>query len=178
MVLRAVVPEDAPGVLRSHSDPRLFEFDPHERHSTLAQSERFIAPMVAHWRRYGFGYWSVLVPRHWWPDGVDDAGPDASDRVHAGLGGVQHYAILGEPVLNVYFRLAVEVQGRGLGGHIVTESIRLAAEVAPGIDLVIRTRPANAVARRVAERAGFVNAGLEPGGINMQLLRYTARSGR
>jgi RimJ/RimL family protein N-acetyltransferase len=76
-------------------------------------------------------------------------------------------------VLNVYYRLAPEVQGRGLAGHIVSASIQAAAELAPGIDLVVRTRPANAAARRVAERAGFVDQGLEPGATAMQLLRLT-----
>lgn len=169
MVLREIVAADAAGVLASHGDPLVYTFDPHEVHTDLVYSQRFIAPMIDHWRRYGFGYWSVLVPAQWWPEGVRDA--DRRDLVHAGLGGVHHHTIAGEPVLNVYFRFARAVHGRGLAGHVVAQSARMAAEVAPGTDLVVRTRPANAVARRVAERAGFVDEGLEPGTTDMQLLR-------
>ena len=75
-------------------------------------------------------------------------------------------------MLNVYFRLAPSVQGRGLAGLIVAAAVRMAPVVAPGVDIVVRTRPANAAARRVAERAGFVDEGLEPGTTDMQLLRY------
>ena len=50
----------------------------------------------------------------------------------------------------------------------------LAPLVAPGTDLVVRTRPANAAARRVAERAGFVDLGLEPDTTDMQQLRLAA----
>jgi len=94
--------------------------------------------------------------------------------VHAGLGGIHHHTIAGVPVLNVYFRFGPEVQGRGLAGAVVAEAIRMAPHVAPDVDLVVRTRPANAAARRVAERAGFVDEGLEPGTTDMQLLRLSA----
>jgi RimJ/RimL family protein N-acetyltransferase len=39
----------------------------------------------------------------------------------------------------------------------------------------VQTRPANSAARHVAERAGFVDEGLEPGNTDMQLLRLRAR---
>lgn len=174
MVLRRVLIADATGVLASHGDPRVYAFDPHEVHTDLAHSQRFLAPMVAHWERTGFGYWSVLVPADWWSDGERGADPSDGDRVHAGLGGVTSHAVAGTPVLNVYFRLALDLHGRGLAGLIVAESVRIGAVVAPGVDLVVRTRPGNAIARRVAERAGFIDEGLEPGTTDMQLLRLTA----
>jgi hypothetical protein len=37
--------------------------------------------------------------------------------VHAGLGGIQDHAIAGDPVLDVYFRLAPDVQCRGIAGR-------------------------------------------------------------
>jgi RimJ/RimL family protein N-acetyltransferase len=167
LLLRAMLPGDAAGVLAVHGDPRVYEFDPAETHRDLAHSREQMAPILDHWARYGFGYWSVLVPRTWWPEGTEMEG----DRVFAGVGGIQHHTVAGEPVLNVYFRLAPAVQGRGIAGRIVESAIRMAKQVEPGLDIVVRTRPANAAARRVAERAGFNDEGLEPGYDDMQLLR-------
>ncbi len=177
MVLRAAASADAAGQLAVHGDPRVYTLDPNETHRDLDHTRRFLAPVLGHWERYGFGYWTVLVPSAWWPDGVAAAGHD-HDRVIAGLAGVQHHTILDaddgsrQPVLNVYFRLSPEVQGRGLAGRVVRCGQRLGPVVAPGLDLVVRTRPANAAARRVAEREGFVDEGLEPGTTDMQLLRW------
>jgi ribosomal-protein-alanine N-acetyltransferase len=171
LVFRRPTFDDAEGVLSVHGDPRVYEFDPHERHSYVAHSERFLVPMVEHWERHGFGYWTVLVPRQWWRGGVGGPEPPDGDRVHAGLGGLHHHTVAGQPVLNVYFRLAPAIHGRGVAGRIVAAGAQMAAEVAPGIDLVIRTRPANEAAKRVALRSGFVDEGLEPGTADMQLLR-------
>jgi RimJ/RimL family protein N-acetyltransferase len=128
--------------------------------------------MIAHWGTHGFGYWSVLVPAPSWPEGVRGASPDDGDRLVAGLGGIQSYTLQGVTVLNVYFRFAVAAQGRGLARTVMEEALAVAPLVAAGTDVVVRTRPANVVARRVAERAGFVDEGLEPGTTDMQLLRY------
>jgi [ribosomal protein S5]-alanine N-acetyltransferase len=54
--------------------------------------------------------------------------------------------------------------------------VRLAPHIAPGVDLVVLTRPANAAARRVAVGGGFVDEGFEPGTTNMQLLRLKPSS--
>jgi RimJ/RimL family protein N-acetyltransferase len=169
VTFRRLTPADAAGVLAIHGDARVYEFDPDERHLDIAQSQRFLEPMVAHWSEHGFGYWAVTVPHTWWSTGPREV--DSSTAVFAGIGGIQHHRVADRPVLNVYFRLAPEVQGLGLAGRILAAGVHLATERAPGTDVVVRTRPANVVARRVAERAGFTDEGLEPGDPNMQLLR-------
>ena len=174
VVLRRVVAADAAGVLAVHGDPRVYELDPDLTHPDLAASARFLAPALEHWDEHGFGFWSVLVPTAWWPHGAPAPLPEDGDRVGAGMAGIRHHVLVGEPVLNVYYRFAPQVQGRGLAGRALDACVRMAPEVAPGIDLVVRTRPANAAARRVAERAGFVDLGLEPGDPTMQLLRLPA----
>lgn len=174
VTLRRPVPADAAGVFSVHGDPRTYELDPDLTHPDVAASAAFLVPPLEHWQRYGFGLWTVLVPASWWPAGVPGPGPDDAGLVHAGLGGIRHHVMAGEPVLNVYYRLAPAVQGRGLAGTVLSTAVEQAARTLPGLDLVVRTRPDNAAARRVAERGGFVDQGLEPGTDDMHLLRRPA----
>lgn len=136
------VAEDAPGVLAVHGDPRVYELDPHEAQRDLADAERFLAPILRHWDEWGFGYWTVLVDRELWPDGIPGPLRDDGARVNVGLGGVQRYTLAGALVLNVYFRLAPAVHSHGIAGRIVQAALVLAPGLAPGADVVARTRPA------------------------------------
>lgn len=174
VLLRRPVAGDAAGVLAVHGDPRVYEHDPDLTQTDLAQASDFLREPLEHWERWGFGFWTVLVPSSWWAEGEPGPLPADGARVHAGLGGIRHHVMAGEPVLNIYYRLAPQVQGRGLAGRVLDAATRMAPSVAPGVDLVVRTRPANAAARRVAERGGFVDEGLEPGTDDMQLLRLRA----
>lgn len=173
-LLRRPVPGDVPGVYAVHRDPAVYQHDPQEVHPDADHSARFLAPMLDHWDRHGFGYWSILVPASVWPAGEPGADSADGDRVFAGLGGIQHRITPGNASLNVYYRLGVPAQGHGLTRLLMQRVLALAPLVAPDIDLVVRTRPNNAAARRVAERAGFVDEGLEPGTADMQLLRLPA----
>lgn len=170
ILLRRPTTADTVGMFVVHRDPAVYRHDPQETHPDIDHTTRFLAPMLAHWADHGFGYWAVLVPRTLWPDGERGDEDSDGDRVIAGLGGIQRHTLAGRDVLNVYYRLAPATQGRGLAGTILQQAIAIAPQVAPGADLVVRTRPANAVARHVAERAGFHDQGLEPGTTDMQLL--------
>ena len=169
MRLRRPVPADAAGVFSVHGDPRSYPLDPGLMHREVGDSAEFIGSIDHHWSRHGFGYWAVLVPRDWWPEGVPDHEDDG--WVHAGLGGIQHHEANGEQVLNVYYRFGTAVQGRGIAAYVLEEATALAPQVAPGRDLLVRTRPENGAARRVAERAGFSDLGLSPWEDDTQLLR-------
>jgi RimJ/RimL family protein N-acetyltransferase len=171
-VLRRPTAADTPGVFAVHRDPAVYRYDPQETHPDPEHTARFLAPMLAHWAEHGFGYWSVLVPRAVWPDGAP--GADDGDRVLAGLGGIQHHTMADRPVLNVYYRFAPAAQGRGLATTVLQHAVSIAPLVAPGTDVVVRTRPANTIARHVAARAGFIDEGLEPGTTDMQVLRHRA----
>jgi ribosomal-protein-alanine N-acetyltransferase len=171
VLLRRPCEADAPGVFAVHGDPSVYRFDPQETHADVEHSARFLVPILDHWAEHGFGYWTVLLPAADWPEGVPGADVADGARVFAGLGGIRHHTLDGQPVLNVYYRFAPAAQGRGLARTVVEQSLALAPLLAPGTDVVVRTRPANVVARHVAERAGFVDEGLEPGTTDMQLLR-------
>ncbi|KAF2413564.1 hypothetical protein B1729_09750 [Microbacterium sp. B35-04] len=172
VLLRRPREADAAGVFAAHGDPAVYRYDPQETHADVEQSARFLVPILDHWAEHGFGYWAALLPAADWPDGVRGADVADGARVFAGLGGIRHHILDGLPVLNVYYRFAPAAQGRGLARIVVEQSLALAPLLAPGTDVVVRTRPANAVARHVAERAGFIDEGLEPGTTDMQLLRH------
>jgi RimJ/RimL family protein N-acetyltransferase len=174
VVLRRPNAADVPGVFAVHRDPAVYRYDPQETHPDPEHTTRFLAPMLAHWTEHGFGYWSVLVPRAVWPDGEPGADNADGDRVLAGLGGIQHHTMTGRPVLNVYYRFAPAAQGRGLARTVLQHAVAIAPLVASDTDVVVRTRPANTIARHVAERAGFIDEGLELGTTDMQVLRYRA----
>lgn len=169
-LLRRPVADDVPGLFAVHRDPAVYRHDPQETHPDAEHTARFLSPMLAHWAGHGFGYWTILVPRDAWPEGEPGMADADGDRVIAGLGGPQFHTLAGRSVLNVSYRLAPAAQGRGLAGLVLQHAIRIAPHIAPGTDLVVRTRPANTVARHVAERAGFNDQGLEPGTTDMQLL--------
>jgi len=174
IVLRRPTSADIPGVFAVHRDPAVYRHDPQDTHPDPDHTARFLAPMLAHWAEHGFGYWAVLIPRAVWPEGPPSAEAEDGERVLAGLGGIQHHVVGGAPVLNVYYRFAPAAQGRGLARLVIDQALSIAPLVAPDTDVVVRTRPANTIARHVAERAGFVDEGLEPGTTDMQLLRRSA----
>lgn len=165
---------DVPGVFAVHSDPAVYAHDPQEVHADAEYSSRFLEPMLEHWNRHGFGYWAILIPTALWPDGVPGADVADGHRVFAGLGGIQHRTIAEGDILNVYYRLATPAQGQGIARTLLQRVLATAPIVAPGVDVVVRTRPGNVIARHVAERAGFTDEGLEPGTTDMQLLRRSA----
>lgn len=165
---------DAPGLHRVHADPRVYAHDPSETHPHLEYTRTFLAPFLAHWVDHGFGYWTVLAPEPWWPSGVEGPRTHDDGRRIVGLGGIQTFDLEATRVLNVYFRLAPEAQGRGLGTLVLRAALACAAAVQPQLDVVVRTRPANLAARRTALRVGFADAGTVPGDTTMQLLRYRA----
>ena len=53
VVLRRPVPDDAPGVLSVHGDPRVYELDPHLVHTDPTVAQEFLAPPLEHWEREG-----------------------------------------------------------------------------------------------------------------------------
>ncbi|WP_029137264.1 GNAT family N-acetyltransferase [Nakamurella lactea] len=171
VLLRRPSLSDAPGLLAVHGDPLAYLFDPQERHVDLGYTERWLQPILQHWTDHGFGYWTVLVPLDWWPAGPPGSGPADAGRVVAGMGGIRFHRCAGVQVLNVYYRLAPPVQGRRLAGRLVDAAVEWAAVNLTGTDLVVRTRPQNAVARHVARRAGFVDEGIDPEDAAMVQLR-------
>lgn len=123
--------------LQAAIDPRPFD---------RAESAGYLANFVRVWDEGHLGYWSVRY----------------QDRV-VGFGGVQPTVWRGRECWNLYYRVHPDCQGLGIAGELAAEAIVAAAEVRPEWPVLVETRPDNAPAIRVAERAGLVRLGPEDG---------------
>lgn len=114
--------------------------EPPRRPPDPADSARYLAAFVEHWERDGLGYWAALT----------------ADGAIAGYGGVQSKRRRGTACWNLYFRVRPALWGRGLATEIAREAVAVAALARPELPVLAETRPDNAGAIRVAERAGLV----------------------
>jgi ribosomal-protein-alanine N-acetyltransferase len=146
VVLRRPLLDDAVALHAVESDPEVWRLHPHLRPVRVDQTQKALVEVLDHWQQHGFGYWIV-----------EDRG-----RV-VGSGGIRQFDMDGEPVLNVYYRLAPDVQGRGIASFILQTALDLAQQVQPDLPVVVRTDVRNLAAQRVAEKAGFVPAEMEAG---------------
>ena len=146
LTLRRPTMADAAAFHAVESDERVWWLYPHLCPSSRAETDAKLAWMIGHWDEHGFGTWVA----EW-------------DGVVVGTGGPRFHDQDGEPVVNIYYRLSPEAQGRGIATSIVDATLDIAAQVAPGLAVVIRTHAQNGPARRVAEKHGFVYVGDEPG---------------
>jgi [ribosomal protein S5]-alanine N-acetyltransferase len=144
VILRRPHFDDAVALHEVESDPEVWRLHPHRRPTDVDQTRESLGAILDHWEEHGFGYWIV-----------EDAG-----RV-VGSGGIQRFDLKGERVLNVYYRLAPDVHGRGIASFILQSALNRARQVAPELPVVVRTDLRNLAAQRVAEKAGFKPAEME-----------------
>ncbi|MBM6398936.1 GNAT family N-acetyltransferase [Phycicoccus sonneratiae] len=127
--------------VRLHTDPAQYPFAPWAR-SDVARAEELLGAALVHWAEHGFGY-GVVEDR-----GTGDA---------LGVGGVIHGR--DRRNLNLYYRLDVPHQGRGLGPEVARAVSADALEHGPALPLTATARPDHRASIRTAERSGFTLAG-------------------
>ena len=162
---------------RVHGDPRSYPLDPGLMHRDVSDSAEFIgsidAPLdAARLRLLGGARAARLVARGRARPrgrrlGARRPRRDPAPR-RARRAGAQRLLPVRDPA----------VHGRGIAAYVLDEAKALAARVAPGRDLLVRTRPGNAAARRVAERAGFRDLGRSPSEDDTRNLAAGCRSAR
>jgi ribosomal-protein-alanine N-acetyltransferase len=161
LVLRRPRPDDAAALHAVESDPEVWRLHPHRRPVHVDQTRELLGTVLDHWQEHGFGYWIV-----------EEAG-----RV-VGSGGIKRFDMNGELVLNVYYRLAPDVHGRGIASIILQAALEVARQVQPDLPVVVRTDQRNLAAKRVAEKAGFEPAEMEAGVEDpMLVMRQVRKSG-
>ena len=140
LVLLRPAPADVRAVWCIHRDPRACAHNPGDAISTRGEAEERLSAWVAHWERYGFGYWVI----RW-----------AGRGEVLGFCGIKRMELHGRPVLNLFYRLDPAAWGGGVATEAATAVVEWAAENRPGERVIARVRPGNKASLTVAERAGL-----------------------
>ncbi|NYH79600.1 RimJ/RimL family protein N-acetyltransferase [Actinopolyspora biskrensis] len=139
LLLRPVELTDEPAMLAVHTDPATNRHRPEGTpHGGRVSSD--LRKWVEQWAEYGIGYWAIET---------------RSDSELIGFGGLRRAEWSGESVLNLYYRLRPSAWNRGYASEMVGAAVNHANTHLAGTPVLIRTRPDNLAARRVAEKLGF-----------------------
>jgi [ribosomal protein S5]-alanine N-acetyltransferase len=139
--------DDLEAVFRVHADPRTNVHNPSGPLADREEAKVQLGGWLEHWRQHEFGYWTVEL-----------AAPGAADPTGevVGFAGVRHDVWLGQPALNLYYRLAPEHWGRGYATELARHALSVAGRSHPDLLVLARTRPDNVASRRTALAAGLV----------------------
>lgn len=129
-----------------HTDPRACAHNPGDLLGTRADAVDRYRAWDAHWRRHGFGYWSVC------------SRTAARAEAPVGFCGVKVVRWDAGEALNLFYRFDPAVWGGGLASEAATAVVGWATAEVPGRPVVARVRPANVASARVAVRAGLRRA--------------------
>ena len=148
LLVRRPTRDDLDDVFRIHGDPRTNVHNLAGPGRDLESCRNLLATWLAHWDTYGFGYWVVEI--------ADTTCTDHRAGAVVGFSGVRHMVWLGRPVLNLYYRFALEAWGRGYACEVARYAVQWATSTHPDLPVLARTRPGNIASRRVAEAVGLV----------------------
>jgi [ribosomal protein S5]-alanine N-acetyltransferase len=141
LILRRIEPGDTAAVASLHTDPANYPDGPPGPHTP--DSAASLARMfVAAWERDGIGYWIV-----------------EHEGTMVGIAGITPTAAGDREVFNLYYRFVPDARGRGLAAEACREALAVAAELngadVPGRPVIVRTRPGNEAAQRLARTLGL-----------------------
>ncbi|HET6380945.1 MAG TPA: GNAT family N-acetyltransferase [candidate division Zixibacteria bacterium] len=141
LILRSWREEDRAPFAALNADPEVREHFPGTL--TAAESDALVDVIVAHWAERGWGPWAVEVP------GV---------APFIGFVGLMVTDHLGEPMVEVGWRLARRCWGRGYASEGAREALRFGFRGLGLAEIVSFTVPHNLRSRRVMERIGMRRA--------------------
>ncbi|QEC48953.1 GNAT family N-acetyltransferase [Baekduia soli] len=148
---------DARAYVRVFTDPRIDEEAWPADRRTADGARETLAAFIAHWERWGFGPWTVLV---------------GSEPV--GWTGLQHTRVDGRPEVELLWFLDGDLWGRGYAPELAREAVRVAFEVLELDDVVAFTTPANTRSQAVMRRLGMAHErDIVHGGLPHVLFRLT-----
>ena len=137
LTLRRIRRADIPAVAALHADPRNYPHSPSGAHPP-ERAEALAQAFVENWTRDGIGYWLAEQT-----DGL------------LGVIGITPSPLAGRPCFNLYYRFTPQARGHGLAAEAAREALVVAAQLDPARPVVVRTRPTNGPARRLAETIGL-----------------------
>src|SRR6478752_9566383 len=114
---------------------------------------------LAHWERWGFGPWAVVL-----------------DETVIGWGGLRHTTVAGHPEVELLWFVHPDYWNRGYSTEIAREAVRVAFHVLELDNVVAFTVPVNRPSRAVMEKLGMTfERDIEHAGLPHVLYRLTAR---
>lgn len=144
LVLRRPRPDDLGDYVRLHTDPRTYAHAPDARPDEDGCRER-LQRDLSDWEQEGLGYAAVL---------------DRGSRAVIGWAGLRPVRDLGEPHLNLYYRLSHDLLGKGYGREIAREITAWAMEHRDHLPVQAAVDPGNDRSLATARSAGLLDIGL------------------
>jgi len=133
-------PGDAAAFARIFTDGRVAEEAWPEHLRTTDRAGMLLADVIAHWERWGFGPWTVLL-----------------DGAVIGYDGLRHADVGGRPEVELMWFFDPDHWGRGYATEMAREAVRVAFEVLEIDEVVAQTVDVNRASRAVMERLGMAH---------------------
>lgn len=138
LLLRPLEPTDAEALHRIYQYDGVLRYFPNPNPPALERVQRFVNNQQAHWEKYGYGNWGVLLE---------------GEAEIVGWAGLQFLPELDKT--EVGFLLEPRCWGKGYATEAARASLKFAFE-RTGLDHVIAlVHPANIASRRVIEKCGM-----------------------
>ena len=138
---------DLPAFFDIYGDPQTHLFNPAGPLRTLAHAEKVLERWLEHWSLRGYGWWAVTT--EYSPDQV------------IGFGGIAHHDYLGEMRVNLGYRFAVSVWGKGFATQLGKAGLLHAFETLQLPDVYGLVRPDHAASIKVLEKIGMQRIGMQ-----------------
>jgi ribosomal-protein-alanine N-acetyltransferase len=139
LTLRSFLPEDDLALYKIYHTENVLKYFPDPIPPTLEKVEKFIAGQQAHWQKFGYGNWGILVG-------------DCSEIV--GWAGLQYLPELNET--EVGFLLDRPYWGRGYATEAAQEALQFGFEKCNLDHIIALVHAENRASRRVIEKCGLV----------------------
>jgi ribosomal-protein-alanine N-acetyltransferase len=138
LVGRRPEPGDALPYGRIFTDARVAEEVWPEHLRTTDRAGAMLESSIAHWERWGFGPWTVLL-----------------DGEVIGYDGLRHAEVAGRPAIELMWFLDADHWGAGYATEMAREAVRVAFDVLELDEVVAQTVDVNHASRGVMEKLGM-----------------------
>lgn len=137
---------DSDRIFEIYSNPQTQRFNPAGPMKTIDQAKELLSTWIEHWAKYGFGWWAI----------AEKASPD-----HViGFGGVGHYDYLSDSRLNIGYRFASDVWGKGYATETGQFTLNFAFTTHGSERIWAVVRPDHTASINVLEKIGMRRCGV------------------
>ena len=161
LVLRRPARADLSRVFDIHRNPLTYRHHPSGVMSSPEEAALLLAAWVGHWDAHGFGYAAVVC---------------RADGRLLGFSGGKHQRILGQPILNLYYRFDPGAWGHGYATEAAGAIVGWLGSHRADLPVVARVATGNPASVRVARRCGLALQDQQDPGGNVEHHLYASAS--